>query len=117
MPVRVMLVDDDEVFRRSCSELLASRGFVIAGEAGSLADARAAIAGIDPDALVLDVNLRDGSGIALATELTQAGARARVLLTSSDARAVSQRLLARCGAAGFVPKPDLATADLRSLLG
>ena len=117
MPVRVMLIDDDDVFRRSCSELLVSRGFDIAGEAASLADARAAIAVIDPDALLLDVNLPDGSGIALATELTEAGARARVLLTSSDARAVSRRLLARCGAAGFVAKPDLATADLRSILG
>jgi DNA-binding NarL/FixJ family response regulator len=117
MPVRVLLVDDDDAFRRASAELLAARGYAIAGEAATLADARASIARLDPDALLLDVNLPDGSGIALATELTHAGAQARVLLTSSDSHAVTRRLLARCGAAGFVPKPDLAAADLRSFLG
>jgi two-component system response regulator DevR len=117
MPVRVLLVDDDDAFRRSSAELMTARGYAIAGEAATLADARAGIAGLDPDALLLDVNLPDGSGITLATELTHAGARVRVLLTSSDSRALTRRLLARCGAAGFVPKSDLAAADLRPFLG
>lgn len=117
MPVRVLLVDDDDAFRRSAAALLAERGYELAGEAATLGAARAAVARLDPDALLLDVNLPDGSGVTLAAELSRAAARPRVLLTSTDSAALTGRLLACCGAAGFVAKPDLATVDLRAYLG
>jgi DNA-binding NarL/FixJ family response regulator len=117
VPVRVLIVDDDDAFRRSAAELLADCGYDVAGEVTTLATARAAVARLDPDALLLDVNLPDGSGVTLATELTDAGARSRVLLTSTDSSALTRRLLARCGAAGFVAKPDLMAVDLREYLG
>jgi len=65
-----------------------------------------------PDAVLCDVNLPDGNGLALAGELRPL----RVLLTSSDADAAPRRLLARAKA-GFVAKPDFLVTDLRPLLG
>lgn len=112
MPVRVLLVDDDEAFRESAARLLAERGYDVVGEAGTIADARAAASRLRPDAVLLDVNLPDGNGIDLAADMT-----ARVLLTSTDASAVTERLLERCGAAGFVAKHDLFALDLRCYLG
>jgi DNA-binding NarL/FixJ family response regulator len=117
MPVRVLLVDDDDAFRRSAAEVLAERGYDVVGQAGTIAEARAAVARLHPDALLLDVNLPDGDGVALATELTADGGPLRVLLTSTDSSAVTRRLLERCGATGFVAKPDLMAFDLRSHLG
>jgi DNA-binding NarL/FixJ family response regulator len=117
MPVRVLLVDDDDAFRRTAAALLADRGYDVVGEATTLAGARAAVGRLQPDALLLDVNLPDGSGVALATELTVADGAPRVLLTSTDSVAVPRRVLARCGAAGFVAKPDLMAVDLWSYLG
>ena len=117
MSIRVLLVDDDAGFRKSATEALAERGYVVAGEAGSLAEARAAVGRLRPDALLLDVNLPDGNGVAFATELGASGDPPRILLTSSDSAAVTPRLLARCGAHGFVAKADLRTADLRGFLG
>jgi DNA-binding NarL/FixJ family response regulator len=105
------------VFRRSAAAFLAERGYEVVGEAGTVADARAALGRLDPDALRLDVNLPDGNGVTFATELREERRRLRIVLTSTDASAVTARLLARCGAAGFVAKPDLMAADLAPYLG
>jgi DNA-binding NarL/FixJ family response regulator len=117
MPVRVLLVDDDRAFRASAAEILAERGYDVVGHAGTVAEARAAVLRLDPDALLLDINLPDGNGIAFATELSARAARPRILLTSTDSSGVTERLLRRCGAAGFVAKADVEAANLRSLLG
>ena len=117
MAARVLLVDDDDAFRVYAAGVLTRRGYEVAGHAGSVAEARAAIDRFRPDALLLDVNLPDGNGIDFARQLTEDGAALRVLLTSTDSSAVTPRLLARCGATGFVAKPDLMAIDLRSYLG
>ena len=117
MPVRVLIVDDDPAFRRRGATLLAERGYQVVCEAETLELARAAIARARPDALLLDVTLPDGDGIAFARELARADGPMRVLLTSSDAGAVPTRLLERSGAVGFVAKVDLAAADLTPYLG
>ena len=117
MPVRVLLVDDDEAFRQSAARFLAERGYDVVGQASTVAEARAAVVRLRPDALLLDINLPDGNGVAFATELTRDGAAPRVLLTSTDASAVTRRLLDRSGAVGFVAKADLMGGDLRSHLG
>jgi DNA-binding NarL/FixJ family response regulator len=114
MPVRVLIIDDDPAFRDGIAGALTRRGYEIAGTAGTLAEARAALIDLRPDAVVLDVNLPDGNGVAFAGE---ACARARILLTSSDADAVPRRLVERSGAAGFVPKTELLAADFGGLLG
>jgi DNA-binding NarL/FixJ family response regulator len=113
----VLLVDDDDVFRRSAAQVLTERGYDVVGQAGTIAEARAAVVQLRPDALLLDVNLPDGSGVALATELTRDGRPLRILLTSTDSSAVPRRLLDRSGAVGFVAKADLMGGDLSSQLG
>jgi DNA-binding NarL/FixJ family response regulator len=112
VPVRVLIVDDDPRFRAIAADALAARGYDVAGEAGTIAAAREAVAALRPDAVLCDVNLPDGNGLALAGELRPL----RVLLTSSDADAAPRRLLARAKA-GFVAKPDFLVTDLRPLLG
>jgi DNA-binding NarL/FixJ family response regulator len=117
MPIRVLLVDDDDAFRRSAARVLTQRGYDVVGQASTVAEARAAIGRLRPDALLLDVNLPDGNGVTFATELTRDGGAPRVVLTSTDSSAVSRRLLERSGATGFVAKPALMAVDLAPLLG
>jgi DNA-binding NarL/FixJ family response regulator len=117
MPVRVLIVDDDAAFRKSAAEVLADRGYDVVGQASTVAEARAAFLELRPDALLLDVNLPDGNGVAFATELTRDGGPLRVLLTSTDSSAVTRRLLNRSGAVGFVAKADFMASDLRAQLG
>jgi DNA-binding response OmpR family regulator len=106
MPVKVLIVDDDATFRRIARGALADRGYDVVGEAQTVAGARTALAETRPDAVLLDVNLPDGSGIALAGELS---ASVRVLLTSSEDAAP--------GATPFVAKTDLLLTDLAPYLG
>jgi two-component system nitrate/nitrite response regulator NarL len=113
----VLIVDDDAHFRDRAARVLADGGYEVVGTAATLGQARAIVRDARPDAVLLDVHLPDGNGIAYAQELTGADDAPRVLLTSSDAGAVPRRLLERCGAAGFVAKVDLAAVDLDAYLG
>jgi len=115
MAVRVLIVDDDVVFRDAIAASLTTLGYEVVGHAGTLAEARSAIPGCRPDALLLDVNLPDGSGLGFLEE--PFGDGVRVLLTSSDPDAASQRSVRRSGAVGFVAKTALLMTDLRPYLG
>jgi DNA-binding NarL/FixJ family response regulator len=117
MPVTVLLVDDDAAFRARIRAVLTERGYEIVGEAATLAQARAAVAELVPEALLLDVNLPDGNGIRFAEELSAKASAPRVMLTSNDPGGAPAGLVRRSGASGFVSKAELITADLRAYLG
>jgi DNA-binding NarL/FixJ family response regulator len=112
---RVVIVDDDPNFRSDASAILGDRGYDVVGEAGTLAEARGVVAAAAPDLVLLDVHLPDGEGFVLAEELCGRD-DVRVLLTSTDAYAAPAGVLRDCGAAGFVPKTELASADLTRYL-
>ena len=71
---RVLIVDDHQPFRATARELLEEAGYVVAGEAADAAEALAAVAADAPDAVLLDVQLPDDDGFAVATALTADGA-------------------------------------------
>jgi DNA-binding NarL/FixJ family response regulator len=112
MRTRVLIVDDDLAFRTSIRQALTELGYEVVGEATTVARARTAISTLAPDALLLDINLPDGNGIAFARELTANAGAPRTLLTSNDANTVTPRLVTRSGAAGFVAKSELLATDL-----
>jgi DNA-binding NarL/FixJ family response regulator len=114
---RVLIVDDDPSFQIGAARLLADHGYVVVASAATLAEARTAYRRTEPDALLVDVHLPDGSGMTLAEELRSGPSAPRVLLTSSDSDAVPRRLIEQCGAVGFVAKEDLAASDLALYLG
>jgi len=117
MPVSVLIVDDDEGFRRLAVRLLIAAGFTVAGEAGTAAEAGEAAKALRFDAALVDIGLPDGDGSAVATELAALSWHPRVVLTSSDPDAVNDGDVERSGAVAFVPKeqlPDGATRHLRA---
>jgi DNA-binding NarL/FixJ family response regulator len=69
-----------------------------------------------PAAMLVDVGLPDGNGIALAGELSALPWRPRVVLTSTDPDAVSPDELRRSGAGAFIAKDELPNAPLHRLL-
>ena len=97
--------------------MLAAFGLGFAGEADTVAAAISAAGALRPDAVLLDVGLPDGSGIALARELVELPWRPRVVLTSTNAEAATPSEVRRSGAAAFVPKDKLPGAALDELLG
>ncbi|MEA2385043.1 MAG: two-component system, NarL family, response regulator DevR [Solirubrobacteraceae bacterium] len=116
MPGGVLVVDDDELFRSLARRMLVAEGLVVVGEAESVATAMAAAHALRPDAVLVDVGLPDGDGLALARELTALPWRPRVVLTSTDPQAASERAIRAAGADAFVPKDELSNAPLERLL-
>ena len=85
--VRVLLVDDDPVVLVLLSALLSAEGWQVA-EASSLAEAERALGAGTPTCVVLDEQLPDGSGTALAARLADLAPQAHVVLHSGERHAV-----------------------------
>jgi DNA-binding NarL/FixJ family response regulator len=113
---RILIVDDHPGFRASARRMLEAGGFVVAGEATDVAEARSAVAELSPDAMLLDVQLPDGDGIALAAELTANGSGPEIVLCSSRGADELGSAVERSGARGFLTKDELSPAAIRELL-
>ena len=84
--IRLLIVDDHGVTRLGLRTLLEScPQFQVVGEAGSVADAIAAVAHIQPDLMLLDLRLSDGSGIDVCRRLRETDMDTKVLVLTSYA--------------------------------
>src|SRR5690349_15894284 len=117
MTPSVLVVDDDPEFRRLAIRLLTGSGLTVVGEAGSATAGLAEATRARPSAVLVDVELPDGDGIALARELTALPWRPTVILTSIDGDIITTEEARRAGARAFVRKADLPNAPLARLLG
>ena len=104
-PVRVLLADDEPLFRGAVRELVdATEGLTSVGEAGTGREAVALAAVCRPDVVLMDVRMPDLDGIAATARITAAASPPRVLvLTTFDLDDHVWRAL-RAGASGFVLK-------------
>jgi two-component system, NarL family, response regulator DevR len=103
--VRVFLVDDHEVVRRGVAEVLEDDpGLVVAGEAGTVAEALARVPAVRPDVVVVDIRLPDGDGAEVCRRLRARLPGLRFLVLTSFADAEARAAAVRAGAAGFLLK-------------
>jgi CheY-like chemotaxis protein len=112
----ILVVDDEPTFRRLARLLLASQGFVVVAEAGSVADAVSTARRVKPSAALVDVELPDGDGFELAGRLSAMPWSPRIVVTSVQSGADFTTEARRVGAEAFVLKADLARAPLTSWL-
>jgi DNA-binding NarL/FixJ family response regulator len=112
----VLVVDDDAGFRDLVTRLLSGSGYVVVGEAGSVAQALVCARTLRPYAALVDIGLPDGDGFALAEQLRALPDPARVVLISTDADAASRPTAQRAGACGFLAKDALSGPALRQLI-
>src|SRR3954453_22284086 len=110
MPRTVLVVDDSAAFRATAQVLLRARGYEVVGAAADIAGALAAARELQPDCVLLDVNLPDGAGPAAAGACAGAVGLVPTLELGGD-------VVERSGARGFVPKTELASPRLVELLG
>ena len=112
----VLVVDDHPSFRVTARALLETEGFAVIGEAEDGASALECVTRLHPDVVLLDVQLPDMDGFAVAHRLREDGDRAVVILTSSRDAADFGSLIEASGARGFVAKADLSGAAITELL-
>jgi two-component system response regulator DevR len=104
-PMRLLVVDDHEVVRQGLVALLDRReDFQVVAEAGTMAEAIAAANRFEPDMIVMDVRLPDGSGIEACREIRSEHPQVRVVMLTSypDEEAVLSAIIA--GASGYLLK-------------
>lgn len=112
----LVIVDDDAGFRRRARTMLEAGGFDVVGEAGGAAEADRLVSLLQPQAVVVDVQLPDGDGFDVAERLVARARHPQVVLMSGRARADYGARVDTCGARGFIDKLDLTAAAVRSLL-
>lgn len=104
-PIRLLMVDDHEVLRLGLRTLFSEAGgFEVVGEAGTMAEALSKAGALDPDVVLMDVRLPDGSGVEACREIRTQRPQTRVLFLTSyaDDDAVLATIVA--GAQGFLLK-------------
>jgi two-component system, NarL family, nitrate/nitrite response regulator NarL len=115
--LRCLIIDDNQEFLASARRLLESQGIEIVGSASSAQEAIRLVDELEPDVALVDVELGDEDGIALADELVARAPETEVVLISSHDRSELSELLTSSRAAGFLPKTDLGAAAIAGLLG
>ena len=114
--VRVLVVDDQVLFRRAAVSLVRSvEGFAVIGEAQSGEQSVTMAAELQPDVVLMDVRLPGIDGPEATRRILAHRPSTRVLLISTyDAHDLPGDYLT-CGAAAFVRKQDLHPEHLRAL--
>ena len=111
----VLIVDDHASFRANARALLEAEGLDVVGEAEDGTGAISEAERLQPQVVLLDVQLPDMDGFEVASRLSLNGGP-RVILVSSHDVFDFGKLVARSGAAGFIPKADLSGAAIADLL-
>lgn len=102
--VRVLVVDDHELFRRGIIELLQERGIEVVGEAALGADAIRQASELGPGVVLMDLSMPGMSGIEATQRMAAAAPLTRVLVLTmmAEDEYVMNALLA--GACGYMLK-------------
>ena len=109
--LRVVIVDDHDLFRTGLRNLLEEQGILVVGEAAAGSDAVRSVRELAPDVVVMDLNMPGMTGVEATRQITGIAPLTRVLvLTISDQDSdVLDAILA--GACGYLLK-DSSIQDL-----
>ena len=106
--VRVLIVDDQEPFRMAARMVVeATEGFEVAGEAETGEDSVRMATELDPDLVLMDVNLPGINGLEATRQILDGSQRVVVLLVSTYEAAEYAPRAAECGASAYIPKSEL----------
>jgi DNA-binding NarL/FixJ family response regulator len=119
MRTRVMLVDDHPLVRIGLAHLISAEAdFHLCAQAGTVGEVPALVLAHDPDVIVLDLMLRDGSGLDLLKHLVMQFPHLLVLVLSMNDQRVYAKRCIDAGAKGYLMKEeasDLVITALRTV--
>jgi DNA-binding NarL/FixJ family response regulator len=104
-PLSVLLVDDHELIRHGLARAFERTSeFTVAGEAGSVAEGIALARSLEPDIVVTDVRLPDGTGLDLVRQLRAASDEIGIVVLTMYAGDEQLFAALEAGASSFVTK-------------
>jgi DNA-binding NarL/FixJ family response regulator len=115
-PIRVLLADDHPLVRAGVRKVLEQQPSVtVVGEAGDGEEALKLLRELDPDLLVLDLNMPNRDGFAVLREARDAAPGVRILVLTMHASVEYVSRAVREGADGYLLK-DTAVQDLAAAI-
>jgi DNA-binding NarL/FixJ family response regulator len=118
MVLRCVIVDDSPDVLRAATQLLEGQGIDIVGLAASGDDALRVIEEVEPDVVLVDIDLGPESGFDVTRRLVESRrtAGSRTILISTYDQSDFADLIAASPAVGFVSKSDLSATEIHRLL-
>ncbi len=119
MALRCFIVDDSPHFQAAARNLLERDGLAVVGVASTTDEALRRVEGVDPDVVLVDVDLGDESGFELVRRFQRETSldRSRVILISAYAEEDLGELVTSAPAAAYLSKSRLSADAIRRILG
>jgi len=112
----IILVDDHPLFRKGVAQLVDDdKNFSLVGEASNARDGIALVEELDPDVVLMDLNMKDMNGIEALTELRKRGITAVVVIFTVSNHEKDILAAMKAGADGYLLK-DCEPEDLMEKL-
>ncbi len=112
----VLIVDDHDSYRAIARQLLTSEGFDVVGESPDGRSAVADAARLQPEVVLLDVQLPDVDGFEVARRLAELPFPPTVVLCSSREASDYGGQVTQATVNGFISKADLSGTRLAALV-
>jgi DNA-binding NarL/FixJ family response regulator len=114
--ISILIADDQDLIRKGLRMLLeAEPDLTVTGEAADGSQALAQARRLDPDVILMDVRMPGLDGIQAATQLAQAGSRAKILMLTTFNLDEYVYHAMKAGASGFLLK-DTTREQLASAI-
>jgi DNA-binding NarL/FixJ family response regulator len=101
---KILLVDDHPAIRTGLKRALDDAGLVCCGEAATRAEAFAQIAHKSPDAVIVDLNLPDGSGLDVVQWIRKHSQQMAIVILTMSEEDIHLLAAMRAGASSYVKK-------------
>jgi len=112
-PIKVLVIDDDEVFRqRVCKMLECAMGITIAGEAQDRQDALALTHELRPDVVLVDIGTSPAENLRIVAQISRSFPDVRIVVLNKDGQGQQVLDAFRKGALGHLRRDRMQSAEL-----
>jgi DNA-binding NarL/FixJ family response regulator len=113
---RILIVDDHPIFRQGLAQLInQEQDLCVCGEADDYHGALKAVAELKPDMIIVDITLKDMSGIDLIKEIRKLHKGITMLVISMHDESLYAERALRAGAKGYVMKQEAAESIVAAI--
>ena len=112
---RLLIIDDHAVVRQGIIQAFNNKGFTSVETAGTLKEARAKIAAFNPEAIIVDLNLPDGSGLEIVQWVREFSAEIAIIILSMNDPAQFVKIARSSGANAYLSKSQSMSEIISSV--
>jgi DNA-binding NarL/FixJ family response regulator/GT2 family glycosyltransferase len=114
--IRVLIVDDHAVFCDGLATMLRIEADIeVVGKGGSVREAVQSARILEPDVVLLDVHMPDGSGVEAAAQIKKARPQTQVVILTSDEDESVLRAAVQAGVTGYLSKHEPAAQVVQAV--